>query len=175
MMKPEDIPRYEERLILVDGHRRFLRHVAKGFPRTARGYSAIGDIGAIMREVWHYTLHGHACTPAQITQETGLPRTTVMRNLAYLEDQGEVTKDRYRRYEIDHKRLMRVAGDELDAAVTIVIEAAQQLMEIRKRRAKGLDQPGAINDHIGRCEAVTKQSYLAPSTGEQSKRKTPGA
>jgi hypothetical protein len=76
-MRPEDIPRRQERLILADATQKFERLLITRIFAT-HDIAAFAELAYIARALWSATLQGQALTAQQIAHAIGMPRTTVL-------------------------------------------------------------------------------------------------
>jgi hypothetical protein len=79
-MRPADIPRRQERLILADATERFERLLVNRMFAT-NDVAAFAELAYIARALWSGTLRGQSLTAQQIAHRIGMPRTTVLRKL----------------------------------------------------------------------------------------------
>jgi Fic family protein len=91
-MRPEDIPRRQERWILADATQKFERLLITRIFATD-DIAAFAELAFITRALWSGTLRGQALTAQQIAHAIGMPRTTVLRKLQHMLKHGYVTQD----------------------------------------------------------------------------------
>jgi DNA-binding transcriptional ArsR family regulator len=128
-MRPEDIPRRQERLILADATQRFESLLIKRIFAT-NDVAAFAQLAHIVRVLWSGTLRGQALTAQQIARTIGMPRTTVLRKLRYLVKHGCVTQDGSE-YVISDAALGTTTPS-LDRAIDLILETADALRAIKK-------------------------------------------
>jgi DNA-binding MarR family transcriptional regulator len=91
-MRPDDIPRRQERLILADATQKFERLLVTRIFAT-HDIAVFAELAHIARALWSGTLRGQALTAQQIAHAIAMPRTTVLRKLQYMVKHGYVTQD----------------------------------------------------------------------------------
>jgi len=123
-MRPEDIPRRQERLILADATQKFERLLVIRIFATY-DIAVFAELAHIARALWSGTLRGQALTAQQIAHAIGMPRTTVLRKLQYMVKHGYVTQDGSA-YLISDAAL-RTTTPALDSAIKLVIDTADAL------------------------------------------------
>jgi hypothetical protein len=133
-MRPEDIPRRQERLILADATFAFATLVIKRFFRDTEHLGTFIDVAHVMRALCSSTCRGQALTAQQIGHAIGMPRETVRRKLDYLIRRGYVTKTEST-YAISDKTLLEIAP-QLDDAINLICDTADALRAAKNGQAK---------------------------------------
>ena len=132
-IRPEDIPRRQERLVLADATQKFERLLIKRIFAT-NDIAAFAELAYIARVLWSATLRGQALTAQQIARTIGMPRTTVLRKLQYLSKLSYVTHDG-NTYVISDVAL-RSISPLLDHAIKLILETAEALRAIQNGQEK---------------------------------------
>jgi DNA-binding IclR family transcriptional regulator len=127
-MRPEDIPRRQERLILADATRKFERLLITRMFGT-NDVATFAELAYIARAVWSGTLRGQTLTAQQVAHAIGMPRTTVQRKLQYMSKHGYVTQDGSA-YAISDKTLSTVTPA-LDSAIRLIHETSDALRAVQ--------------------------------------------
>jgi hypothetical protein len=127
-MRPQDIPRRQERLVLADATQKFEHLLIKRIFAT-NDIAAFAELAYIARVLWSATLRGEALTAQQIGLAIGMPRTTVLRKLQYLPNLGYVTQDGSA-YVISDTAL-RSISPLLDRAINLILETADALRAVQ--------------------------------------------
>jgi hypothetical protein len=134
MIKPKDIPSAQERLLLCEVSAAFARVViGTYFDRRIASYS---DAMHVARAVWIGQLRGKPMNAQQIARLIGMPRTTVLRKLAYLVSKGHVCRDGTRYYVADQIILKTPLRDKL---VRMVYATADKLRRMEQSHVFGRD------------------------------------
>jgi DNA-binding IclR family transcriptional regulator len=132
-MRPEDIPRRQERLILADATQKFERLLITRIFAT-HDIAAFAELGYIARAVWSGTLRGRALTAQEIAHTIGMPRTTVLRKLQYMVKHGYVAQDGSA-YVISDAAL-QTTTPALDRAIKLILETADALRAVQNEQQK---------------------------------------
>ena len=132
-MRPEDIPRRQERLILADATQKFERLLITRIFAT-HDIAAFAELAHIARALWSGTLRGHALTAQQIAYTIGMPRTTVLRKLQYMLKRGYVAQQGSA-YVISDTAL-QTTTPALDRAIKLILETADALRAVQNGRQK---------------------------------------
>jgi IclR helix-turn-helix domain len=132
-MRPEDIPRRQERLILADATQKFERLLITRIFAT-HDIAAFAELAHIARALWSGTLRGHALTAQQIAYTIGMPRTTVLRKLEYMLKRGYVAQQGSA-YVISDTAL-QTTTPALDRAIKLILETADALRAVQNGRQK---------------------------------------
>src|SRR5262245_59848959 len=127
-MRPEDIPRRQERLILADATQKFERLLITRIFGT-HDIASFAELAHIARALWSGTLRGQALTAQQIAHAIGMPRTTVLRKLQYMLKRGYVTQDG-RAYVISDT-MLRTTTPALKSAIELILETADALRAVQ--------------------------------------------
>jgi hypothetical protein len=133
-MRPEDIPRQKERLILADATQKFERLLITRIFAT-HDIAAFAELAYIARALWSGTLRGQALTAQQIAHTIGMPRTTVLRKLQYMLKHGYVTQEGSA-YLISDAAL-KTTTPALDSAIKLVLETADALRAVKNGQHEG--------------------------------------
>ena len=133
-MRPENIPRRQERLILADATQLFDRLLVNRMFATD-DVAAFAELAHIARALWSATLRGQALTAQQVARQIGMPRTTVLRKLQCMAKQGYVTQD-VSAYLISDIAL-GTTTPELDHAINLIIGTADALRAVQNGQQKG--------------------------------------
>jgi DNA-binding transcriptional ArsR family regulator len=141
-MRPEDIPRRQERLVLADATQKFERLLIKRIFATD-DIAAFAELAFIARALWSATLRGKKLTAQQIAHTIGMPRTTVSRKLLYLSKLGYVTQDGSA-YVIGDAAL-RSVSPLLDRAIALILETAAELHAVQNGQQMRIVQNGQQN------------------------------
>ena len=150
-MRPEDIPRRQERLILADATQKFERLLINRMFGT-HDIAAFAELAYIARALWSATLRGQAFTAQQIASTIGMPRTTVLRKLQYMLKHGYVTQDGSA-YVISDA-MLGTTTPALDRAINLIIETADALRAVRN------GQPNAVQNgrqNVDRQNSIGKR------------------
>jgi hypothetical protein len=132
-MRPEDIPRRQERLILADATQKFERLLITRVFGT-HDIASFAELAHIARALWSGTLRGQALTAQQIAYTIGMPRTTVLRKLQYMLKHSYVTQDGSA-YFISDAALSTVTPT-LDRAIELTLETADALRAVKNGQQK---------------------------------------
>jgi hypothetical protein len=132
-MRPEDIPRRQERLILAVATQQFDSLVMERVFGT-NNIATFAELAHIMRALWVGTLRGRTLTAQQIARTIGLPRTTVLRKLSCLVKQGHVMQDGSG-YVISDKTLATTTPA-FDRAIKLIVETADALRAVQNGQQK---------------------------------------
>jgi|SRR5262245_47508510 len=132
-MRPEDIPRRQERLVLADATQKFERLLIKRI-FAADDVAAFAQFAYIARVLWSATLRGKKLTAQQIAYTIGMPRTTVSRKLRHLSKLGYVTQNGSA-YVISDAAL-RSISPLLDRAIALILETAAELHAVQNGQQK---------------------------------------
>ena len=132
-MRPEDIPRRQERLILADATQKFERLLITRIFAT-HDIAAFAELAYIARALWSGTLRGQALTAQQIAHTIGMPRTTVLRKLQYMLKHGYVTQEGSA-YVISDAAL-KTTTPALDRAIKLILETADALRAVQNGQQK---------------------------------------
>jgi hypothetical protein len=138
-MRPEDIPRRQERLVLADATQKFERLLVKRIFAT-NDVASFAELAYIARVLWSATLRGQTLTAQQVAFTIGMPRTTVLRKLRYLSKLGYVTQDGSA-YAISDAAL-RSISPLLDRAIALILETADALRTVHNEQQISLVQNG---------------------------------
>ena len=141
-MRPEDIPRKQERLVLANATQKFERLLIKRIFATD-DVAAFAQLAFIARVLWSATLRGKELTAQQIAYTIGMPRTTVLRKLRYLSKLGYVTQNGSA-YAISDGAL-RSISPLLDRAITLILETADALRLVQNGQQVRVVQNGQQN------------------------------
>jgi DNA-binding MarR family transcriptional regulator len=133
-MRPEDIPRRQERVILADATFAFATLVIKRFFRDTEHLGTFIDVAHVMRALWSSTCRGQALTAEQIGYTIGMPRETVRRKLDYLVKRGYVRKIEST-YAISDETLLEVTPH-LDQAINLICDTADALRAAQNGQEK---------------------------------------
>src|SRR5262245_42120144 len=130
-MRPEDIPRRQERLILADATQKFERLLVTRIFGT-HDIALFAELAHIARAVWSGTLRGQALTAQQIAHAIGMPRTTVLRKLQYMVKRGYVAQDGSA-YVISDA-VLGTTTPALDRAIKLILDTADALRAVQNGR-----------------------------------------
>ena len=133
-MRPEDIPRRQERLILADATQKFERLLITRIFAT-HDIAAFAELAYIARALWSATLQGKALTVQQIAHRIGMPRTTVLRKLQYMLKHGYVTQQNGSAYVISDA-MLGTTTPALDHAIKLILETADALRAVQNGQQK---------------------------------------
>jgi hypothetical protein len=133
-LRPEDIPRKQERLILAEATQKFERLLVTRIFATD-DVAVFAQLAYIARVLWSATLRGQALTAQQIAHTIGMPRTTVLRKLRYLSKLGYVMQHGSA-YVISDAAL-RSISPLLDRAIKLILETADALRAVQNGRPSG--------------------------------------
>lgn len=127
-MKPEDIPRRQEVLIVAEAQQRIDRAVvSEHFDRRVASFA---EVAHVARAVWIGTLRGTPMTAEQIANTIGMPRTTVLSKLSYLIKHGHIRQEGNVYCVAD--KVLATRTPALDRAIAVIIEAADALRAVQK-------------------------------------------
>jgi hypothetical protein len=132
-MRPEEIPRRQERLILAVATQQFDSLVMERIFGT-NNIAAFAELAHIMRALWVGTLRGRTLTAQQIARTIGMPRTTVLRKLGCLVKQGHIMQDGSS-YVISDTTLATTTPA-LDRAIKLILETADALRAVQNGQQK---------------------------------------
>jgi hypothetical protein len=141
-MRPEDIPRRQERLVLADATQKFERLLIKRIFDT-NNIAAFAELAYIARLLWSATLRGESLTAQQISRAIGMPRTTVLRKLEYLSHLGYVTQHDSG-YMVSDSAL-GTTTPLLDRAIKLILETADALRAVQNGQQIRAVQNGQQN------------------------------
>ena len=127
-MRPQDIPRRQERLLLADATEQLEKLFVRRFFNVER-MSTFIDVLHVLRALWSATLRGQALTAEQIGHTIGMPRTTALRKLRYLIVLGHVTQEGSK-YIISDKTL-RTTTPILDRTIKLILETSDALRAVQ--------------------------------------------
>jgi hypothetical protein len=138
-MRPEGIPRRQERLILADATQKFERLLITRIFGT-HDIATFAELAYVARALWSGTLRGQALTAQQIAHTIGMPRTTVLRKLQYMLKHGYVTKagSAY----VISDAMLGTTTPALDRAISLIIDTADALRAVQNEQQVGAVQNG---------------------------------
>jgi DNA-binding IclR family transcriptional regulator len=143
-MRPEDIPRRQERLILADATQRFDGLLINRI-FGSNDIAAFAELAHIMRALWVGTLRGRAPTAQEVARTIGMPRTTVLRKLRCLVKQGHIVQDGST-YVISDTALATTTPA-LDCAIELMLETADALRAVQNEHRNAVVQNGQQNQN----------------------------
>jgi hypothetical protein len=138
-MRPGDIPRRQERLILADATQKFERLLATRMFGT-HDIATFAELAHIARALWSGTLRGQALTAQQIAHTIGMPCTTVLRKLQYMLKHGYVAQDGSA-YVISDAMLGTTTAA-LDRAINLIHETSDALRAVQNGQQVSAVQNG---------------------------------
>jgi hypothetical protein len=139
LLEIENIPLRRERVIVIEAALRFSQLVAsRHFPHLrGPGTPGVGRT-QILRALWL----GHLCaTPLrlpEVVQWTGLPKSTLMRELHYLRDRGHIVNRRGRYFIASEWMAQARHTDFLEKAIALICKTADALRKESRRSPKGV-------------------------------------
>jgi hypothetical protein len=126
-MRLEDVPRRRERLILAD----VVLKLTRIFNQAVVRAPAHADVVHVIQAVYFGHLSGRPMTAHKISMFINMPRTSVLRRLAFLIRNGYVRKQG-KFYYVAEARLRRSPAD-LDAAIKTIVAAGKELQRIASK------------------------------------------
>ena len=132
-MRPEEIPRRQERLILADATQMFERLLITRIFAT-NDIAAFAEHAHIARALWSGTLRGQALTAQQIARTIGLPRTTVLRKLQSMLKRGYISQHGSAYLISDD--MLGTTTPALDEAIRLILDTADTLRAVQNGQHK---------------------------------------